>query len=170
MGWWCRMVWKHHYIRLVFKKIKVHSTWIIKNNNFLFPVEVISEIIKAGQKNLCDIRSWRELKFYIYPSLPAHVIGVKIHLVLFTQQQEILIGPFTYIDHSLKMILPALDVEKFQKNGSDFIYDFLPWLMITTRSYKTLWTSINSVPQKTSGFGFLPMLLTCVLSVFIVHI
>ena len=50
MGWWCRMVWKHHYIRLVFKKIKVHSTWIIKNNNFLFPVEVISEIIKAGQK------------------------------------------------------------------------------------------------------------------------
>ena len=45
----------------VYKKIKFHSTWIIKNNKFVFPMEVIYEIIKARKKNLWDIESQWEM-------------------------------------------------------------------------------------------------------------
>ena len=38
----------------VYKKIKFHSTWIIKNNKFVFPMEFICEIIKARHKKTME--------------------------------------------------------------------------------------------------------------------
>ena len=37
---------------VVYKNIKVYSTWVIKNNKVVFPMEVIYEIIKARHKKL----------------------------------------------------------------------------------------------------------------------
>ena len=38
----------------VYKKCKVHSTWVIKNNKFVFPMEFICEIIKARHKKTME--------------------------------------------------------------------------------------------------------------------
>ena len=66
------------------------------------------------------------------------------------------------------MSLAALDGEKFQEQT--FLTSsktFFHLLMIITSNAKILVTPRNAGTNKTSGFGILPLLLACVLSIFI---
>ena len=57
-----------------------------------------------------------------------------------------------------------------RQNFSDFIYEFLHFNDKHNKDYQNIMKLKELWPAKTAGFGFLPLLLACVVSIFIVCI